>query len=86
MQKMRLYKLWPHSSALIYGKVLLVNSTNEDLLSIAEVILGVTFAQSALWMCSYKLEWRFLLRTVVLPQVNALELRQCEVECVLFSF
>lgn len=43
MQKMRLCKLWPHSSALIYGKVLLVNSTNEDLLSIvAKVILGVT--------------------------------------------
>lgn len=27
-------KLRPHSSALIYEKVLLVNSTNEDLLSI----------------------------------------------------
>lgn len=30
----RLYKLWPPSSALIYGKVLLVNSTNEDLPSV----------------------------------------------------
>lgn len=54
MQKMRLYRLWPHSSALIYGKVLLVNSTNEDLLSIfAKVVEYWQLLLHALhWMCS----------------------------------
>lgn len=91
MHKMRLCKLWPHSSALIYGKVLLVNSAkwrSPFHICKSSRVLAVTFAHSAHRMCSNKLVWRFFLRTVVLTQVNALELRggMCDFRCIFICY